>query len=32
MAALLQLCGGFVGGTRLLGSMATACGCTPFLR
>jgi glycosyltransferase involved in cell wall biosynthesis len=29
MAALLQLCGGFLGGTPLLQSMARACGCAP---
>ncbi len=28
-AALLQLCGGFLGGTPLLQSMAKVCGCTP---
>jgi abequosyltransferase len=31
-AALLQLCGGFLGGTPLLQSMARACGCAPVLR
>lgn len=29
-AALLQLCGGFLGGTPLLQSMAKACGCAPI--
>jgi hypothetical protein len=29
-AALLQHCGGFLGGTPLLQSMARACGCAPF--
>jgi len=30
-AALLQLCGGFLGGTPLLQSLAKACGCTASL-
>jgi hypothetical protein len=31
MAALLQRCGGYLGGTHLLRSMAAACGCPAFL-
>jgi|GEM_PF-450639 len=30
LAALLQLCGGFLGGTPLLQTMAKACGCNPI--
>ena len=30
VAALLQLCGGYLGGTHLLRSMADACGCPPL--
>ena len=30
MAALLQQCGGYLGGTQLLQSMARACACAPY--
>ena len=32
IAALLQICGGFLGGGPLLQGLASACGCAPFPR